>query len=134
MESIGGYAFYGCSNLTNIEILDGVEAIGYYAFNGCVNLTNIEVPDSVEIIGDYAFQNCQSLKNILIPRNVKEIGPNAFIDSGLENAIFYSPNNWTAKLNLDGDSPQDVALTLTDYAQNAIYLKTTYVDRYFVKK
>lgn len=126
--------YYVRKDLTSYTIPDTVKTIGDYAFSNCTVLETVVIPDSVEIIGNYAFQKCQSLKNILIPRNVKEIGANAFIDSGLENAIFYSPNNWTAKLNLDGDSPQDVALMLTDYAQNATYLKTTYVDRYFVKK
>ena len=78
MTSIGDYAFRGCSSLTSIEIPDGVASIGSYAFRDCSSLTSIEIPDSVTAIGNYAFYDCSSLTSIQIPDSVTAIGSSAF--------------------------------------------------------
>ena len=78
VTSIGNYAFYGCSSLTNIEIPSSVKIIGDWVFRGCSSLISIEIPSSVKIIGDWAFSNCSSLTNIEIPSSVTSIGEYAF--------------------------------------------------------
>ena len=42
-------------------------SIGGYAFGGCTSLTNIIIPDSVTSISSGAFNNCTSLKSITLP-------------------------------------------------------------------
>lgn len=42
------YAFFGCSNLTNLRILRSVTSIGGKAFSGCSNLANIYYNGSIE--------------------------------------------------------------------------------------
>ena len=64
VTSIGGYAFFDCDNLTNIELPSGVTSIGNFAFANCGNLTNIELPSSVTSIGYEAFWYCSSLTSI----------------------------------------------------------------------
>jgi hypothetical protein len=75
--SIGGYAFYNCTNLTNVTISNSVTTIGDWAFTGC-SLTSVTIGNGVTNIGSYAFDNCTSLTNVTIPGNVTEIGSAAF--------------------------------------------------------
>ena len=50
VTNICSFAFFGCKNLTNVTIPEGVTSIGSYAFNAC-NLTSMEIPASVTAIG-----------------------------------------------------------------------------------
>ena len=57
LTTIGKYAFYGCKNLTSIEIPTNVTSIEKLAFSGCSGLTSIEIPNSVTSIGDNAINS-----------------------------------------------------------------------------
>ena len=86
ITTIGYYAFYDCSSLTNVTIPDSVTTIGQGAFGSCSSLTSVTIPDSVTTIGDYAFSNCSSLTSVTIPNSVTTIGMNAFYNcSSLES-------------------------------------------------
>ncbi len=78
VERIPAYAFFGCSGLTSVTILDGVTSIGGYAFSGCTGLESVTIPDSVTSIGGYAFRYCTGLESITIPDSVTSIGYCAF--------------------------------------------------------
>ena len=79
-ESIGNYAFSGCSGLTSIVIPDSVTRIGSSAFSNCVSLTSITIPASVTRIGEEVFYNCRSLTSITIPEGVTNVSKRAFIN------------------------------------------------------
>lgn len=64
VTSIGNEVFFGCSELTSIEIPSSVTSIGNYAFYDCSGLTGIEIPSSVTSIGDLAFWFCSGLKDV----------------------------------------------------------------------
>ena len=64
--SIGPFAFYNCSSLTSITILDNVTSIGEYAFYDCDSLTSVVIPDSITTIGESAFRAC-ALTEITLP-------------------------------------------------------------------
>ena len=66
VTSIGNYAFYYCSSLTEITISDSVTYIGSYAFSGCTSLTGIAISNSVTRIGNGAFLGCSSLTGVYI--------------------------------------------------------------------
>lgn len=73
ITSIGNYSFAGCSRLTFISIGNGVTSIGEYAFSGCTNLSAITLPENLTAIGKLAFQDCKALASITIPSKVTEI-------------------------------------------------------------
>ena len=116
-----------------MTIPDSVTAIGSYAFRNCSSLTSVTIPDSVTSIGDDAFRGCSSLTSVTIPDSVTSIGKYAFEDcSSLTSVTFKDTNNWyyTSNSNYTGGTAVDV----TDKAQNATYLESTYYDKYWYKK
>ncbi|MBO5370201.1 MAG: leucine-rich repeat domain-containing protein, partial [Clostridia bacterium] len=66
------------SEITSVEIKEGVTSIGHYAFCAHNKLKSISIADSVTSIGNSSFNSCTSLKNIVIPKNVETIGWSAF--------------------------------------------------------
>ncbi len=101
VTSIGYEAFYKCTDITSIEIPEGVKSIGDRAFQGCSALTSIVIPDSVTDITSYMLCRCTALKSVTIGKNVKSIGEYAFWESqniesitvSADNATYYSSGN-----------------------------------------
>jgi len=56
----------------------GVQQIGNYAFWNCTNLTNVTLPEGVTKIGRGAFQFAQNLHQVAIPMSVTTIDEDAF--------------------------------------------------------
>lgn len=77
-SEIGDYAFYKCSNLTDITIPNNVTSIASYAFCHCHSLASISLPDSVTSIEERVFESCGSLTSIMIPDSVTRIGNSTF--------------------------------------------------------
>ncbi len=73
-----GSAFYGCENLSSIELPNSLLTIGDYAFAGCISLKSIDIPDNVEYIGERAFCNCNKISMVQIGKKVSYIGSEAF--------------------------------------------------------
>ena len=155
VTSIGGSAFYNCNNLTSVIIPDGVTSIGSGAFKNCTGLTKVTIPDGVTSIGERAFSGCDSLASVVIGDSVTSIGKFAFyycssltsvvipdsvtsIDeyafngcSSLTSVTFKDTNNWSYTSN--SDYTGGTAVDVTNTAQNATYLKSTYYNKYWYK-
>ena len=100
VTSIGSYAFYKCSSLSNVVIPDGITSIGYVAFRGCSSLASVVIPDGVTSIGNSAFRDCSSLSSVVISDGVTSIGISAFEScSSLSSVVIpdgvTSIENWT---------------------------------------
>ena len=132
VTSIGSYAFAGCSTLTTVTFGENsqLESIGSYAFQNCSNLTSITIPESVTSIGDYAFYNCDSLTSVTIPSSVTSIGRSAFYGcNSLTSVTFENTSGWYRTTSSTATSGTSV--TVTDPAQNATYLTSTYRNYYW---
>lgn len=75
---IGGYAFYGCHNLSAINLSGGLQSIGEFAFYTCDRLEKVVIPPLVSVIPTLCFYSCYNLKSVSLPPTLKTIGSNAF--------------------------------------------------------
>lgn len=66
VESIGDYAFEGCSSLKTIIIPKYVSEMGSKVFQDCTNLESIRISASVSKIGSRMFLSCPNLKSIVV--------------------------------------------------------------------
>ncbi|MDR3292654.1 MAG: leucine-rich repeat domain-containing protein [Clostridiales bacterium] len=78
VDRIGGWAFFDCIKLKEIEILGDVKRIEEQTFAYDIALERVILPNSVTFIGGGAFRDCFSLKNIEIPKDTDVVGPWAF--------------------------------------------------------
>jgi hypothetical protein len=100
VETIGQYAFYGCTSLTEVNLPEATD-IGNNAFQGCTTLEEVSLPNATTIssrafygcasltevslpsattIGAYAFSDCDALETLSLP-NATSIGANVFYES-----------------------------------------------------
>lgn len=77
VTSIGKSAFLKCTQLPSITIGNGVTSIGISAFNGCTALKAANIGSGT--IGASAFQNCSRLADVALGDGVTSIGKNAFL-------------------------------------------------------
>ena len=82
--------FYEDPFIESIIIENGVTSIGVYAFYGCTSLTNVTIGNNVTSIGSFAFEKCTSLTNVTIPNSVTSIGSEAFYNT----AYYNDESNW----------------------------------------
>ena len=78
---IGLRAFYGCRDVTVVDIPEGITSIGRAAFNSCVNLENVDLPNSLVSIEESAFSYCHAITSFHVPRNLASLGEEVFMGS-----------------------------------------------------
>ena len=55
IREIGNHAFFGCSKITEVEILADIIIFHEYAFDRCSSLKRINIPSSTEYLNIYAI-------------------------------------------------------------------------------
>ena len=66
VKIISSGAFYSQSNLTAINLNDGLEKMENSIFDGCSKITSINIPSSVTSIGEQTFSGMNNLSSINI--------------------------------------------------------------------
>ncbi len=100
VTEIGDRAFYGCTNLSSLDLPEDLSVIGSaafgssglqriripgsvrriprLAFSGCRKLMHVEIGEGVEFIDEYAFSGCPALASVTLPASLREACRNAF--------------------------------------------------------
>ena len=91
---IDGTSVVDCRiNANIVTIPNSVESIGVYAFSGCSGLTSVTIGNSVKNIGKRAFYGCSQLLDVYCyAENVPSTESNAFYGSYPENATLHVPD------------------------------------------
>ena len=87
MSSTAGM-FYGCDNLSTIEIPESVIMIENGAFIGWTGLKNLSIPETVKYIGtNKLFSGCSSLEKVSLPTSVSSVGKEMFLGCTCLNEV-----------------------------------------------
>ena len=80
VNKIGGYAFYNCRNLIEINLPSNITSIGEYAFYNCSSIATVTIPNNVITIGNYAFYKCTNIEKLMFEKNskIQILGYNCF--------------------------------------------------------
>lgn len=90
METIAGWAFYGCTNLKQVQFSSNLVTIENSAFYGCTSLETAILPDGLTELGSNAFCSCTKLKEVVLPESLITIGESVFYDCSIEKIIIPS--------------------------------------------
>ena len=71
ITAIGEFAFYECTNLTEVNIGNSIIEVGPYAFAKCSSLVKVIISDNVSTFGEYAFYWCSELTTVELSANSK---------------------------------------------------------------
>lgn len=63
VDTIEGFAFYGCTALTSVELGNGVKFIDLYTFHSCSNLQTVKIGTGM-IKMNYVFVDCPLLTDV----------------------------------------------------------------------
>ncbi len=101
LQTIGEYAFSGCTGLTKLQLPASVEFIDHHAFYGCSAIAGaLDLPESLTRIGVAAFSKCEKITNTIIPAGIIEV-PNELFFGCKELAVVGFAGNSVTRI---GDS------------------------------
>ena len=129
VNHIGPYAFWHCSNLTEITLPEGIEELPLGTFGDCSRLAEVKLPHSLKTIGYLprptdqvmpdvgVFAGCHALKQLTLPEGVTALGAHTFNSAGLVKLT---------ALDADGvgwSRPITAAATAFDHAAALLWLE-----------
>lgn len=83
--SIGKYSFYGATNIKSCTFPKDINEIPISAFEGCSSLITLNLGEGTTIINERAFYGCSSIQALEIPNSVTSIGASAFGESNINS-------------------------------------------------
>lgn len=119
IESIERYAFFGCTNITDIAFPHSLKTIGDYAFGSLPYIESINLVEGLERIGNCAFVTDEELANVSLPSSLKWIGSSAFLSCAklaytTKNGVDYLGNSTNPTLYAARKNSKNIAPTSLD--------------------
>ena len=89
VETIGDYAFYGCTRLRDISLSEGLKYIGISCFEGCTSLESCKLPRSLKVLREHAFRLCTGLQTVEFAEDIDfYTDQGGFYSYGFYNNVF----------------------------------------------
>ena len=89
VETIGDYAFYGCTMLRDISLSEGLKYIGISCFEGCTSLESFKLPRSLKVLREHAFRLCTALQTVEFAEDIDfYTDQGGFYSYGFYNNVF----------------------------------------------
>ena len=84
---IGDSPFFDNTEITSLDVGEGITALGSSLFERCTNMTEISLPTTLTSIGERCFfmYSVGGLKSLVIPKNVNTIAEKAFVCCAIES-------------------------------------------------
>ena len=84
---IGNSPFFENTEITSLDVGEGITALGSSLFERCTSMTEVSLPTTLTAIGERCFfmYSVGGLKSLVIPKNVKSIAEKAFVCCAVEN-------------------------------------------------
>lgn len=82
LSSIDNAAFYNCKALRDVVVPNTVTSMGYSIFQDCSSLKSLLFPDAITFINDHMCSGCSSLEQVQLPKNLVRINYAAFNGTG----------------------------------------------------
>ena len=73
VTTIDSWGFFGCKDITEVELPSTLTKIDIWAFCKCEQLKEISIPASVKEIGYAAFENCESFTSFTLPDGLDRV-------------------------------------------------------------
>lgn len=75
-------SFWGCSNLEEVVLQEGIQSILSFCFYACPRLERVNFPSTLQTIGRWAFYG-DSIKTLVLSQGITDIGEQAFSNNPL---------------------------------------------------
>ena len=91
LQTIGRYAFYGCTALEQIDLLTctSLTTIDVFAFSECSAVTSINLPSSVVTLGEESFSYVSKVQSLQLPASISTIGNTCFGWCSMLNTVTF---------------------------------------------
>lgn len=90
MTELGCRAFFGCKNLKEVIIDEGLVTMGAEVFSDCEFIKSASIPSTIEKWNGGSFKSCKRMTDITFAEGLKTIGDEFYMCQGLENTVIPS--------------------------------------------
>ena len=102
VKSIAGG--FGSRSMKEVVLPRGLESLGGYAFSGCSSLTKITIPEGLTEIPGGCFKECSKLEIVCLPSTLRYIGRLSFYGPSSIKKVYYKGTEEDWNKIVDDDS------------------------------